>query len=95
MTENNNPMAPLRAQIDAFDDQIIALLAQRYTLLAEVVKVKAANNISHCVDARVVEVLERTQKMGVAKGLPPHFMHQLYTLIIDTAHDYERQFLKD
>ena len=88
-------MANLRAQIDAFDDQIIALLAQRYALLAQVVKVKAANGIAHNVQARVIEVLERTQKIGVAQGLPPQFMHQLYTLVIDTAHEYESQFLKD
>ena len=90
-----NPLAPLRAQIDALDDQIIALLAQRYALLQDVVKVKAENGISFKVNARVVEVIARNCAQGIEQGLPESFVRRLYELIIDYAHDYERQFLLD
>jgi chorismate mutase len=89
-----NPMAPLRARIDALDDQIIALLAERYALLAEVVRVKAAHNLPHHVPARVAEVLDRNEASAVAKGLPAGLIRTIYGHIIDAAHVYERQFLK-
>ena len=92
MTEKH-PMADLRQQIDALDDQIIDLLATRYALLAQVVKVKAAHNISHHVESRVQEVLNRTAQKGAERGLPETMMRRIYTAIIDAAHEYESQFL--
>lgn len=89
----DNPMAPLRAKIDTLDDQIIGLLADRYALLAEVVKVKELHNLPHHVPARVTEVLERNEATALAKGLPAGLVRGIYERIIDAAHDYERQFL--
>jgi chorismate mutase len=86
----DNPMAPLRAQINALDDQIIRLIAERYALLADVVKVKAAHNIPHHVPARVAEVLARNEATAVAAGLPQGLVRNIYSLIIDAAHEYER-----
>jgi len=93
MTEPAHPLAELRQQIDTLDDQIIALLARRYALLAEVVKVKAAHNIPHQVPARVQEVLARNERNAVAKGLPAGLVQSLYERIIDAAHVYEAQHL--
>lgn len=90
----NSPLAGLRAQIDALDDQIMALLATRYALLPEVVKVKAAHGISHRVQGRVQQVLERNIAAGAALGLPEQMVREIYEAIIEAAHRYEHQFLE-
>ena len=63
-----DPLAALRSRIDALDDQIIKLLAERYALLPEVVKVKAANGISHRVQARVEQGRARSFDELIAIG---------------------------
>lgn len=95
MTDAPDPLATLRQQINDLDDQLIALLAKRYALLADVVKIKAANNISHRVEARVKAVLDRNIKNGAAQGLPEQMVHEIWHAIIEAAHRYEHQFLKN
>lgn len=91
MTE---PLAQLRQQINDLDDQLIALLAKRYALLPEVVKVKAANGISHHVQARVEQVINRNIENGTRQGLPEQMVREVWEAIIDAAHRYEHQFLE-
>ncbi len=90
----SGPLGPLRQQINALDDQIVKLLAQRYALLPEVVKVKAANNIPHRVEARVKEVIERNVQHGASLGLPEQMVREVYEAIIEAAHRFEHQFLE-
>lgn len=92
-THAPHPLANQRARIDALDDQILALLAERYAILAEVVEIKRAHNIPFCVQARVDEVLIRNETKGQALGLPKGYAHALYTQIIDFAHDFEKSKL--
>jgi len=90
----NSPLAGLRAQIDALDDQILALLAKRYALLPEVVKVKAAHGISHRVQGRVQQVIDRNVATGEKLGLPEQMVREVWDAIIEAAHRYEHQFLE-
>lgn len=92
MTEQH-PLADLRSQIDQIDDQLIHLLAQRYALLENVVKVKTAHGISHRVEARVQEVLERNEAAARKAGLPEGYAKALWHIIIEAAHAYEGQKL--
>jgi chorismate mutase len=92
---SNDPLLSLRQQINTLDDQLIALLAERYALLADVVKVKAEHNIPHVVPARVEEVLRRNAENGAERGLPPEHVRALWTVIIDAAHQYEETALKN
>lgn len=89
MSTTPHPLALLRAQIDTIDDQIIALLARRYAILPEVVKVKTAHDIPHRVPARVQEVIDRNIKRGAALGLPEQMVREVYEAIIEAAHRYE------
>jgi isochorismate pyruvate lyase len=93
MTTPPPELVALRARIDELDDQIVALLAARYALLADVVKAKGAHNVPHRVPARVEEVLARNEKNGTAQGLPPGLARAIWGHIIDAAHEYEKKFL--
>lgn len=89
MTEQQHPLADLRRQIDQIDDQLIALLAKRYALLADVVKIKKEHGISHRVEARVQEVLNRNEAAALKAGLPEGYAKALWHIIIEAAHAYE------
>lgn len=79
-----------RARIDALDDQIVDLLAQRMDIVREVGGIKARENITLVQSDRVVEVRERCAERGARKGLNPDMIRTIYTAIIDEAHDMER-----
>lgn len=79
-----------RARIDALDDQIIDLLADRMDIVREVGMVKAKNNIATVQHDRVVEVRERNAERGAKKGLNPGMVRKIYTAIIDEAHEIEQ-----
>lgn len=92
MTEQN-PLTDLRRQIDQIDDQLIELLAKRYALLADIVKIKQKHGISHRVESRVQQVLERNEAAALKAGLPEGYAKALWHIIIDAAHTYESQKL--
>lgn len=83
-------LAPYRARIDALDDQIIDLLAQRMDIVREVGEVKARGNIATVQSDRVVEVRERCAERGAKLGLNPGMVRKIYTTIIDEAHEMEQ-----
>jgi monofunctional chorismate mutase len=78
-----------RAEIDALDDEIIALLGKRFEIVKNVGHLKTAQNLEIIQHKRVREVLDRARELGVKNDLDPDFMSALYTLMIDHAHDLE------
>ena len=79
-----------RARIDALDDQIIDLLAERMDIVREVAHVKAEQNLNVVQEGRVNEVRERCAERGMKKGLNPEMVRHIYTMIIDEAHQMEQ-----
>ncbi|PZQ45353.1 MAG: chorismate mutase [Micavibrio aeruginosavorus] len=84
------PLKPLRAKIDALDDQIIDLLAERMDVVREVGATKARENITLIQSDRVNEVRERCAERGAKKGVNPELIRKIYTAIIDEAHQMEQ-----
>ena len=76
------PLSEIRIEIDAIDDQVIALLARRFALLPEVVAYKNANNLPATIPARVQEVLGRNEANAISRGIPVGLVHAIYDQII-------------
>lgn len=83
-------LKPYRARIDALDDRIVDLLAERMGIVREVGGIKAKYNIAPVQEGRVVEVRERNAVRGGEKGLNPDLVRKIYTAIIDEAHEIEQ-----
>ena len=83
-------LKPYRARIDALDDRIVDLLAERMDIVREVGVIKAQNNIATVQVDRVVEVRERNAERGAKLGLNPGMIRKIYTAIIDEAHEIEQ-----
>ncbi len=82
-------LGPYRARIDALDDRIVALLAERFGVIREVADLKAARAIPSILEDRVTQVLERTEEAARREGLDASLTRALYTLLIDHAHEIE------
>ncbi len=83
-------LKPYRNRIDDLDDRIIDLLAERMGIVRAVGVIKAREGLNTIQPARVVEVQERCAARAHQKGLNPHLVRKIYTLIIDEAHEMEQ-----
>ncbi|MFA5593303.1 MAG: chorismate mutase [Micavibrio sp.] len=78
-------LAPYRARIDALDDRIIDLLAERTGIIREVAAVKKEHNIPSVLPDRVEEVIGRCAARAAAKGMEADLARVLYAEIVRRA----------
>ncbi len=81
--EGNELLAPLRAQIDALDQQLVTLLAQRFAVVASVARLKAPVGIAPLTPNRYQDVLAKVTARAEECGLDPQSVRRIY----DTMHE--------
>ena len=84
-------LEPYRARLDALDDRIIALLAERIGIIREVGALKAREKIPAVLQDRVDAVRERAADKAAELGLDPDLVRDLYARIIAYSCDLEEQ----
>lgn len=72
----------LREKIDATDERIVALLAERQSVVEDVVALKKANNLPIYHPAREEDLIYKRRKQGEQAGLNPDYIEELYRAII-------------
>ena len=87
-------LADFRKRIDDIDDQLITLLAERFEIVRAVGKLKAKKNIAIVQSKRVDEVIKRVTQLAKTKNIPPQFIDDTYTRMIDLAHVIENDILE-
>jgi chorismate mutase-like protein len=75
----------LRAQIDTIDQQLIAILRQRLTLVAEVGQYKAAHNLPPLDPVRWKAVVESRLAMAREAGVDEELVGAIFEQIHDVA----------
>ncbi len=83
-----------RRRIDALDDQIVRLLAERYGIIEEVAVIKAEHGIPSVLADRVTEVIERNAKSAAELGLDPDLVRRIYRVMVDEACAMEDRLMK-
>ncbi|CAK0765486.1 4-amino-4-deoxychorismate mutase [Azospirillaceae bacterium] len=78
-----NELKPYREEIDRIDDQIVNLLAQRFSVCSKVAHVKAKTGIPVRIPERIAEVRNRCATRGAEQGLSYSFVTRIYSLIIE------------
>lgn len=86
-------LKPYRARIDALDDQIIDLLAQRLAIIDEVAKIKADRDIPAVIEERVHEVIEHAAKRAGERGVSPELARRIYAVIVAWCCDVEHEYI--
>lgn len=83
-------LAALRAQIDAVDEQWIALLGRRFQLTDQVGRLKAAHRLDAADPTREQNQMERIRELAAAAGVAPTLAEQLLRRVIDAVVDNHR-----
>ena len=89
-----HPLAALRDEIDALDDRIVALLAERMAVAHRVAERKRDLGIPVVIPERIAAVIERNAAVAMAAGLNPDYIRRLYQTIIDETCRVEEALLR-
>ena len=84
-------MAEVRAEIDALDRDIVALLADRLHFIGEAARIKASRDAVRD-EPRIEDVVAKVIAEGRRAGLSPDIAEQVWRTLIEAsiAHEFEK-----
>lgn len=82
-------MSEVRAEIDALDRDIVALLADRLHFIGEAARIKASRDAVRD-EPRIEDVVAKVRAAAQAAGMNPDFIEPLYRDLIERsiAHEF-------
>ena len=86
-------LAPLRAEIDAVDREIVRLLARRMGIVERVLSVKKREGIPAFLPERVEDVAAKVRRQAAAADLPPDLAETVWRSMMDWIIAYENERL--
>jgi chorismate mutase len=81
MSNERDDLEELRRQIDALDETLLRLLAERMKVARQIGSYKKAHDLSVADPARMEAVLAVQQAKAQAADLPEEYIKQLYEII--------------
>ena len=82
---NDETLESFRTRIDAVDDEIVRLLAERMGVSREIGKYKKDKNIAIIQSARFEELLAAAKRLGATYGLDPDYLGRIFNIIHDAS----------
>ena len=86
-------MAELRAEIDALDERLVALLADRARLIDRAAELKPGEGMPARISARVEEVVGNAAAAAAARGLDPVLVEGIWRALVDWSIAREERVL--
>jgi isochorismate pyruvate lyase len=86
-------LAPLRQKIDALDEALVKLVAQRFKVVDQVIEIKRNANVPASIPERIEQVVQNTIKKSKDSGVPEVTIERLWRLLIAETIAYEEQKL--
>jgi isochorismate pyruvate lyase len=87
--EHCNTMADVRRNIDALDERIVALMAERSGYVAQAARIKQSATEVHD-QARIDFIVDRVTAMAKAQGAPEAVIESAYRAMIGAFIEFER-----
>ena len=78
-----------RDRIDALDEKLVTLLAERMAVVDEVVRLKQTHGLPARLDGRIEEVVARVRERAARLGAPPELAETLWRTMIEWIIGYE------
>lgn len=98
-TESDLPassmMHRLRHRIDALDQRLVALLAERSRLIDEAARIKAREGLPARIDSRVDEVAMNSRRLAAEEGLDPDLAERIWRMMVEHFIAQEEAYLTD
>jgi 4-amino-4-deoxychorismate mutase len=88
-------LVTLRREIDALDDGILDLLAQRMAVARRVAAYKHEAGIPARLPDRIEAVKERNAANASAHGLDPRYVRTVWAIIIEETCSFEEKLFAD
>lgn len=85
----------LRAKIDKFDEDLIALLSDRIQVAETIGRYKKANNITVLQPNRWDEIITKNLSLGRKNGLSDEFLKQVFKSIHQESINHQTQIMKE
>jgi len=89
IVQHCDTMAEVRRHIDALDDRIVALLAERSGYVAQAARIKQRADQVYD-QARIDFIVDRVKAMARARGAPEAVMEATYRAMIAAFIEFER-----
>lgn len=86
-------MAPVRAEIDRLDRELVALLVQRAACIDRAIAIKTAAGLPARITPRVEEVVANARAAAADSGLDVAFVEALWRQIIEWSIAREERVL--
>jgi isochorismate pyruvate lyase len=82
-------ISDLRSEIDAVDEKLVKLLAERQRLVESIIAVKKRDGVAARVPARVDYVIDRARVLARAHHLDPALAEAIWTEMVEwfVAHE--------
>lgn len=93
MTTTQSEMAPVRAEIDRLDRELVALLVERAACIDRAIAVKGAAGLPARITPRVEEVVANVRAAAADGGLDVAFVEALWRQIIEWSIAREERVL--
>jgi len=87
--EHCSTLADVRRHIDALDERIVALMAERSGYVAQAARIKQEAIDVHD-QARIDFIVDRVQAMAKEQGAPEAVIEAAYRAMIDASIEFER-----
>lgn len=87
----NNPLTPIRQQIDQVDQQLIRLLAERLHLVAEVGKIKQQHGLPIYAPEREKAMIEARRQEAELQGLQPDLIEDILRRLMRESYANENR----
>lgn len=88
-------MGELRAEIDALDAQLVALLTRRAAYIDRAIELKQANGWPARIPGRVEEVVSKVREQAQSNGLDPDLVEPMWRQLIDWSIAREAQVIRE
>lgn len=86
-------MAALRAEIDAHDRRIVALLAERARLIDRAIDLKPAEQMPARITERVEEVIANARAAAIERRLDPDLVETIWRTMVEWSIAREERVL--
>ena len=86
-------LAPYRRRIDALDEQIIALLGERFDVVRQVAALKAKHGIHPVLADRLEQVVDQAKAHAERVGFPTDVVERIYRALLDAACQLEADLI--
>jgi chorismate mutase len=85
----------LREELDAFDEQLIDMLAQRMAVSEAIGRQKKRSGVAVLQPQRQIEMLQKALHKGAAAGFPAGFIEELFELIHQESINRQLKVMKE